>query len=98
MDDLGNTESNYFLISEPEEQKQERRDEAAKIKQGRKLLEEIIARFEERITFYDTVDSIDVDIETKPEEHLRAVIAAKQTKLNLTQEKEWLENLLSTVK
>jgi hypothetical protein len=98
MDELGNTESSYFLIDEPEEQKQERRDDEAMVKQGIRMLEEIIQRFQERITFYDTLDSIEVDIETHPEEHLRAVIAGKQTKTNLMQEKEWLENLRSTFK
>ena len=98
MDELGNTESSYFLIEEPADQKQERQDEKAKVKQGIKMLEEIIARFQERITFYDTLESIDVDIETQPEEHLRAVIAGKQTKANLMQEKDWLENLRSTFK
>lgn len=98
MDELGNTESNYFLPTEPEEQVKERKEEQAKVMKGIAMLEEIIERMEQRITFYDTVSSIEVDVTTHPEEHLRAVIAAKQTKENLIQEKEWIENLRATYK
>lgn len=97
MDDLGNTESPYFA-SEPAEQVQERKEEKAKVMKGIAMLEEIIERFEKRIAFYDTLNSIDVDASTHPEEHLRIVIANKQTSQNLTEEKEWIENLRDTYK
>lgn len=98
MDELGNTESPYFIPTEPEEQVQERKDEKAKVMKGIAMLEEIIERFEKRITFYDTTNSIEVDVTTTPEEHLRAVLVAKGISQNLTEEKEWIENLRDTYK
>lgn len=97
MDDLGNTESPYFA-SEPAEQVQERKEEKAKVMKGIAMLEEIIERFEKRIAFYDTTNSIEVDVTTAPEEHLRAVLVAKGISQNLTEEKEWIENLRDTYK
>lgn len=98
MDELGNTESPYFIPTEPEEQVQERKEEKAKVMKGIAMLEDVIKRMEARITFYDTLKSIDVDASTHPEEHLRAVLVAKGISQNLTEEKEWIENLRDTYK
>lgn len=96
MDEMGNTESSFFIPKEPTEQIEERNEERAKVMKGMAMLEDVIARFEKRITFYDMTKSIEVDVTTNPEEHLRAVLVAKGMSENLTQEKEWLENLRST--
>lgn len=96
MDEMGNTESSFFIPKEPTEQIEERNEERAKVMKGMAMLEDVIARFEKRITFYDMTKSIEVDVTTNPEEHLRAVLVAKSMSENLTQEKEWLENLRST--
>lgn len=94
MDELGNTETSYFdPHAEPEEQKKERQEEQGKVQEGIRLLEDMIARYDERIAFYDSIDSIKVDIKTKPEEHLRAVLANKQTKTDLIREMEYLITL-----
>jgi hypothetical protein len=60
MDNLGNTETSYFRVDEPVDQKKERIEEKSKARAGLHLLEDIIERFNKRIAFYNTLDSIDV--------------------------------------
>lgn len=98
MNELGNSETSYFIVKEPEEQKKARLEEAGKVKEGIRLLEDIIARFDKRIAFYDSLDSMDVDAMSKPEDHLRQVIANKQTKANLIAEREYLYTLRTSFK
>ena len=94
MDEYGITETSYFdHTAEPADQKKQRIEEEMKVNEGIQLLEDMIKRWDERITFYDSLDSIDVDPTTHPEEHLRQVIANKQTRNNLIQEKEYLITL-----
>ncbi len=97
MSDYGNTESSYFSLQEPTEQKQERVDQKAKARAGLKLLEELLERWQKRIDFYNTLDAIADDVDTDPEVHLRQVIANKQTVKNLTEEMEYLYTLKNSL-
>jgi len=95
MDDLYPNETTFFTPEEPQEQRTERNAEKAKAQEGMALLEELIKRFEERIGFYERIDSIPSEVESKPEEHLRAVLANRIVKENLVAEKDYLVSLRS---
>lgn len=88
----------YFLPTEPVDQVLERKAEAAKVKQALKLSEEVIKRLQERIAFYDSVQSINVDLQSDNEKFVRAWFVNREIKQILTNEKEWLEDLVSTYK
>ena len=93
MSDIGNVESSYFQLGEPLEQKIERKEAKGRIKDGVKLLEDIIARLEVRIKFYDTLDSIPAEVRAIPEDFMTAVNANDLTKRNLMNELEYLITL-----
>jgi hypothetical protein len=93
MDEIGNTESSYFHLGESVEQKNERKEAKARTKDGEKLLEDIIARLEKRIAFYDTIDSIPADVRAIPEDFMLTVNANDLTKRNLMNELEYLKTI-----
>lgn len=95
MDELGNSESSYFdPHTEPTEQKQERTEEEAANRAGRKQIELIIERLTARITFYDSPKSIDVDLLDHPDIHQKKVMVAQMMVENLTEERDyWITKL-----
>lgn len=93
MDDMGNSESSYFKLGESPEQKQERREIQARVKDGAKLLEDLLARFDARIAFYDSNKSIEVDITEAPEMHQKRMFVAQMMRECLQAERNYLETL-----
>jgi hypothetical protein len=65
---------------------------------GKKLLTDLIARFEKRIAFYDSVKSIPADVRADKERFAFTVHGNEVTQLNLISEKNYLESLLKTLK
>lgn len=93
---LPNEGSTYYKPEQPEERKEEESAERAKVIGGMPLIDDIIAHLDERIAFYDSIESITSDVKTKPEEHLRTVLANDMTKRSLIQEKEHWTGLKDT--
>lgn len=91
-----NTGDTYYKPEMPADRKDEESEEKAKALAGMPLINDLIARFDKRIAFYDSLESIPSDVSTHPEEHLRAVLANQMAKENLRAEKEYLEGLKST--
>jgi hypothetical protein len=91
--DLGNSETSYFNLDEPVEQKKERKDEKAKVQGGRALLEEMIERWEEKVMFYDSVDSIPSEVRGDAQKFMLTVNVNALTKQNLLGELNYLEAL-----
>lgn len=92
-DEYPNDGSTYYKLDEPEEQKQESSEEKAKVMPALEFLEDAIARLEQRIAHYKSVDAIEVDIDTRPDEFMHAYKAAQLTIANLTQEKDYYVGL-----
>jgi hypothetical protein len=92
-DEYPNDGSTYYALSEPENQKQEASDEKAKVMPALEFIEIAISRLEERIKHYQSVNAIEVDIDTKPDEFMHAYKAAQLTVTNLTQEKDYYVGL-----
>jgi hypothetical protein len=93
MDDPITTgSSSEFLLAEPEDQKQARIDERDNVFQAYPVLEGVIARLTERIKFYESIDSI-TDT-SDPATFMHQVEANRLTKINLTSELIYLEELI----
>ncbi len=98
MDEFGNTESSYWVVEEPQDQKTARLNEENKLRAGRAVIDDILKRLQERIDYYSSIDSVEVDAVTEPEEHLRVVIANKQTLFNLRNERDYWKVMRETIK
>lgn len=98
MDEFGNTESSYWVVEEPQDQKTARVNEENKLRAGRAVIDDILKRLQERIDYYSSIDSVEVDAVTEPEEHLRIVIANKQTLFNLRNERDYWKVMRETIK
>lgn len=98
MDEFGNTESSYWVVEEPQDQKTARLNEENKLRAGRAVIDDILKRLQERIDYYSSIDSVEVDAVTEPEEHLRIVIANKQTLFNLRNERDYWKVMRETIK
>lgn len=95
MDELGNSESPYFALNEPEERRIERDEEKGKVREGMRLLEEIVERFEARIEHLSSVDAI---TETSdPAKFMHQISGNQVAKAVLAAELEYLEGLRSLV-
>lgn len=79
---------------EPKEQRLARQKERADTLQAKTELEKVIAHFQERIDFRNSLDSINISAITTPELHLRACVTNDLLKLALEEEKRLLEELL----
>lgn len=95
MDELGNSESPYFALNEPEERKNERAEEMGKVREGMRLLEEMIERFEARAEHLSSVDAITET--TEPEKFMHQVSGNRVAKAILLAELEYLESLKNLV-
>lgn len=98
MNEFGNTESSYWVVEEPQDQKTARLNEENKLRAGRAVIDDILKRLQERIDYYSSIDSVEVDAVTEPEEHLRIVIANKQTLFNLRNERDYWKVMRETIK
>lgn len=93
MDDLYPRDGSFYQAPEPESQLKEKQAERAKVKSALPMLDDLIQRFDDRIAFYSSIDSINADLSTSPEIFQRAVAANKLVKDTLQSEKEYLEAL-----
>lgn len=89
----------YFSpFTEPLEQALDRKKEKAKVLEALKLSEEMLKHFDERLEFYDSVSSIDVEIREDPERFMRAWLVNREIVQILEQERNWLEGLVEQYK
>lgn len=93
MDDVP-YHSTKHLLAEPPAQVQERQKEAAQVQASAPILQEIITRLDERIAFYNSIDSVSVDVATNPEKFMHVIAANRLTRDNLMVEKTTLEELI----
>lgn len=82
------------LLSEPEEQVEDRNKEKAETYQALPLVQDIVTRLEERIAFYDTLDSIPPENRANEKIFMRHWDANQLTRDNLRSELNWLEGLI----
>lgn len=83
---------------EPMDQITARKKEQAKTLEATSVLEAIITHFEKRIAYRNTLDAIMPDLSRSPELHQKACEVNGMLKLALIEEKQLLEDLISTYK
>jgi hypothetical protein len=85
--------STYYNPTAPAEAKQEERKEKGMVLSAMPLIEDMIKHLEERIHFYETVDSIPAEVRTDTRLFMLRVEANDLAKENLKSEKEYFEQL-----
>lgn len=93
-DDMYPNDGVYFLPKEPKDQVIARQKEKAETLEAIRVLEEAIARFEDKIKFYGSVDAMPVEVKTDPAKFMNMHNSNQMTRDNLVVEKEYLEDLL----
>ena len=83
------------VYAEPKDQIDEKNQEANEVLSALPLINEMLERFNQRIAFYSSVDSIPEEVQTKPDEFMHVATANKLVKDNLEQEKNYLEGLIN---
>jgi len=94
-DDVMPNDGTYFLPREPQDQIIARQKERAKTLEAAKVIDGVIAHFEERIAQLSNIDSITESLDTDPIAHQKAFHVRKLVKQALEEEKSLLEDLLS---
>lgn len=92
-DDLG-LQSGNFYSEKPESQSKSEIAERAKLSAAKPFLNDILDHLQMRIDFYDSLDSIQVDIEKDPATFQKIHAANKLTRDSLKNEKELIETLI----
>lgn len=94
MDDVyPNDGTTFYQPEQPESQLVEQATERNRVIAGMPVLEMIIARLQERIAAYDSVDSIGSDVRAHPAVFQKAWEINRGTKANLVAELEYFTNL-----
>ena len=93
MDDLYPNDSGAMFQDQPEERTEEEQKEAGMVKASAPIIPEILAHFDERIAFYGSVDSIDINLNDDPLTHQKKTAVAQMMKSQLEQERSELESL-----
>lgn len=83
-----------LYAQEPSEQIIERKKQRAKTLEALPILQDLLKRLDERITFYESVHSIPDEVRAKPKQFL--IVHNSNTRMAeiLTAEKEYIESLM----
>ena|ERR1700757_1086799 len=93
-DDLYPNQGDYFGITEPQDQVQERETEKAEVFSEGPQIQKVIDHFKERIAFRDSIKAVNPDIADTPELFQKVIIVNDMLADALREEKELLEGLL----
>lgn len=94
MDDNLYPTSGAYQLTEPEDQVKARNEEKSDVFQAYPVIKDVIARLDERIAFYASVDSIPEEATTDPAAFMHIVAANRIVRDNLVSEKTELERLI----
>lgn len=96
-EDVIGASSQFFGISEPQDQQNERKTEEAKVYSALPIIKEVIEHFDLRIAARDSIKSIDIDISEDPELHQKTCAVNTMLADALREEKQLLESLLDGI-
>lgn len=86
----------HDLLAEPDEQVKEERAERGRVKAAAPFIDDLLERFDARISYYASTSCIDADL--PPEQFQVQYKAAKVIHDNLVTERGWVESLKDTYK
>ena len=86
--------SGAYRPMEPRNQQLLNQMENVQVVKALPLIQDIIKRFEERVSFYGSIDAVPEDVLTLPDEFMHLVAANKLTKSLLQAELEYLKELV----
>lgn len=86
------TSTRYFFPKEPVQQAKDKEAEIKQTLEELPLLNTVVQHLDERIAFYDTLESIQVPIDTDPATFQKVVEANKLTVKNLKAERSYIIN------
>lgn len=95
-DDLMPNDGAYFLPREPKDQILARKKEKAKTMEGLAVLKDMIKRFDQRIEFYNTIDSIPMDVRAEADTFLIAFHTNQMVRDTLQDERDYIIGLIET--
>lgn len=94
-DNMYPASTEYFGVpKEPIKRKNARHKEQAEAMSEMTYLKKTVEHFQQRIDFYNSVESIPVELRTSPEKFMREWGVNEGMIVNLEQEKKWLEDLI----
>lgn len=93
-DNLYPNDGQYFSLSEPQDQKDEKDSEQNDVLSLLPTLKDFVKRMDDKIAFYKSVDSIDDEQLLDPEEFMHVIAANKLVAKCLTAEREYFKGLM----
>jgi len=88
----------YFTPTVPQEQKQAAEDERDEVLTQLPLIKKVLKRLDDKISFYESVNSIPDEVKTKPDEFMHLYAANKLTCDNLKQERGYIQAQINKAK
>jgi len=88
--------SGAYRPTEPSTQVADRAKESAQTLKAMPIIEDLLIRFEEKIAFYGSVESVPEEVLTIPDEFMHIVAANKIIKGLLEAELDYLRDLVKT--
>lgn len=94
-DDLYPNDSTFFGLNEPKDQVNARRKTRAQTLEALPVLRALLARLQERVDFYGSVDAMPPEIKADPEKFLIMHNANEMTRDSLKSEMLYIQELIS---
>lgn len=98
VDFVGASSESFNPFPDSDKLAYERKAIATEVNKNFDVLGDILATFDEQIAFYSNVDSVPVDVQTKPDEFMHIIAANRLTRDNLANIKDSIQGLINLVK
>ena len=97
-DDLMPNDGTFYFPREPQDQVIARKKEKAQILESLSVLQELLARWNEKIAFYESVKSIPEEVKLDPKKFMVTIDAHSVIVEIFEAEREYIESLISSYK
>jgi len=87
-----------FLPTIPTAQQEAKEKAREEVLQQIPLLKKVLKRLDQKITFYDSVNSVPDEVKTKPEEFMHIIAANTLARDALIQERSYIQNQIDKLK
>lgn len=87
-----------FMPTVPTAQQEAKEKAREDVLQQVPLLKKVVKRLDQKIAFYDSVNSVPDEVKTKPEEFMHIIAANKLTRDDLMQERSYIQAQIDKLK